>query len=116
MNGKFGAGPSYLDVLRLRLCKSIFGKPMKRQVRAARRLYSPIERFTRLAAERLEDRSLLASVAYQLHVVAPEAPATGPDLTSLNVGDSYDVVVTVQDVRQNPGAFPGVFAGYRDIN
>src|SRR5262245_11705804 len=83
--------------------------------RRFRRANSQARQFRRLLAERLEDRSLLASVGYQLHVVAPNAPATGPELTTVNVGDSYDLVVTVQDIRQNPGAFPGVYAGYLDI-
>src|SRR5262245_11334151 len=72
-------------------------------------------RFARLSAERLEDRSLLATVGYQLHVLAPDVPIGSANLTTINVGESYDLAVTVQDIRPVPDAFPGVFAGYLDI-
>jgi Dockerin type I domain/Bacterial Ig domain len=72
-------------------------------------------RFTCPLVERLEDRSLLALVGYQIHLLPPEGSLSGPALTTVNVGESYDLAVTVQDLRPNPGASPGVFAGYLDI-
>src|SRR5437879_4775089 len=76
-------------------------------------------RFTRLRAEHLEERTLLTGatcdsaggsilVCYQVRVVpvngalfAPDpqnskALVATPDLTSINVGDSFDVVLTTQ--------------------
>src|SRR5436190_6021500 len=70
-------------------------------------------RFTPLLAERLEERSLLALVGYQIHVVPPGGPVSGPELATVSVGESYDLAVTVQDLRPSPTT--GVFAGYLDI-
>src|SRR5262245_6368244 len=87
------------------------------------RTQRPPQTFTRLLAEHLEERALLAGIGcegtllvtelmcYQVRLVAPGAPlfmpdpqnshllVPTPDLTSINVGDSYDLAVTVQTVN-----------------
>lgn len=72
------------------------------------------KRSTRLLAEHLEKRCLLAQVGYQIHLLPPEGPIGGPELTSVNVGQSYDLAISVRDLRDNP-AVPGVYAGYLDV-
>jgi len=83
----------------------------------------------RLFAERLEERAMLsgtdALMHYQIRVVQPggalfmpdpqnpQALVPTADLTSVNVGDSYDLVLTAQ--ATDPAA-KGVFAGYMDIS
>src|SRR5947208_13205060 len=95
----------------------------------------PHDRFTRLLAEHLEERTLLAGatcdsnsgtilVCYQVRVVpvngalfAPDpqnshALVATPDLTSLNVGDSFDLVLTTQS---SDPTYYGVYAAYVDV-
>jgi hypothetical protein len=72
-------------------------------------------RFARLLTERLEERSLLAQVGYQVHLLPPDGNLAGTELTSVSVGQSYDLVVSVRDLRENPGPNAGVFAGYVDV-
>lgn len=93
----------------------------------ARRLAN---RYRLLRTEQLEDRHLLAGelVQYQIRVVAPDAPLFNrapdplvpgefigvptPDLTTIGVGQSFDLAVTVNDLRTSG---TGVFGGYLDI-
>ena len=57
----------------------------------------------------------MASVTYQLHLVAPNAAASAPDLSSVGVGDSFDLVLTARDSRTPADSSPGVYAAYVDV-
>jgi len=90
------------------------GYVMKSVFRVHRR--SPVARHRRLCVERLEDRSLLALVGYQLHLLPPGGAVNGGDLTTVKVGDFYDLAVTVQDLTPDPGPNAGVLLAYLDIH
>ena len=51
-------------------------------------------------------------MSYEIKILPPNAPLTGAELTSVKVGESYDVAVAVKDLRPTG---TGVFAGFLDI-
>jgi hypothetical protein len=87
--------------------------PRSNRGRRSQRHLAAARRFTRLGTERLEDRSLLAALmAYEIRILPPDGPLSGPDLTTVRLQESFDVVVTVQDLQPDG---QGVFAGFLDI-
>jgi hypothetical protein len=105
--------------------KDYSGSSHLRRRKAARRN-------TRLILEQLEERAMLAGelMRYQIRVVPPNGALFQPDpgnssaliatpnLTSVNVGEQYDLVITVQDLRPGDptnGPANGVGAAWMDV-